>query len=96
MRIAASMVIVLFSTPRFLKTKVVLSVRAHSTNPIARYDDGTHKTAGAACLDGFSIAPGNTMNRDPVIEEAGVGSWPWPWSCIPQSAQVAPASFCAI
>jgi hypothetical protein len=56
-------VIVLLSTPRFLKTKVVLSVSAHSTNPIAKYDEGTHKTAGAAFLVVFSITKGNTMNQ---------------------------------
>ncbi len=67
MRIAASIVIVLFSTPRFLKTKVVLSVSAQSTKPIAKYDDGTHKTAGAAFLVVFSIAGGNTMNQMPGI-----------------------------
>jgi hypothetical protein len=63
MRIAASIVIVLLSTPRFLKTKVVLRVSAHSTKPIAKYEDGTHKTAGAAFLVVFSMAQGNTMNQ---------------------------------
>src|SRR5208283_1539206 len=74
MRIAASIVIVLFSTPRFLKTKVVLSVSAHSTNPIARYDDGTHKTAGAAFLVVFSMVKGNTMNQRTGIEGRVDGS----------------------
>jgi len=63
MRIAASIVIVLLSTPRFLKTKVVLSVSAQSTNPIAKYDEGTHKTAGATFLVVFSMAQGHTMNQ---------------------------------
>jgi len=49
--------------PRFLKTKVVLSVSAQSTNPIAKYDEGTHKTAGATFLVVFSMAQGHTMNQ---------------------------------
>ena len=72
MRIAASIVILLSSTSRFLKTKVVLSVSAHSTNPIAKYDDGTHKTAGAAFLVVFSMVKGNTMNQRTGIEGRGL------------------------
>jgi hypothetical protein len=68
MRIAASIVMVLFSTPKFLKTKVVLRVSAQSTKPIARYDEGTHKTAGTTFLVEVSMVGGNTMNRQPGIE----------------------------
>jgi hypothetical protein len=46
-------------------------VSAHSTNPIAKYDDGTHKTAGAAFLVVFSMAQGNTMNQRTGIEGGG-------------------------
>jgi hypothetical protein len=49
----------------------VLSVSAQSTKPIAKYDDGTHKTAGAAFLVVFSIAKGNTTNQKTGIE----GEW---------------------
>jgi hypothetical protein len=49
-------------------------VSAHSTNPIAKYDEGTHKTAGVAFLVVFSMAQGNTMNQGTGIEGRVDGS----------------------